>query len=279
MSDPQRPNESSRDPHDDLADLLDEALALDDVARERFLRGLEARDPDRGRELRELIAMLPDAEPREAAERAERGEQDPFVGEPAVGETLGGCVIEEILGRGGIGTVFGARQIDPPRAVAIKILRMASARASHLRRFRTEAHALGRLVHPTLARIYASGTAVREGVELPYIIMERIDDAVSFVEWARSGRVSRVEIARSMALSAFTLAAALPVGLALAWLLLAVVNVEAFGWRLPMHVFPLDWLRLLVLALISAGLAAVIPALRLLRLSPSDLLKVFAHER
>jgi WD40 repeat protein len=199
MSDPQRPNESSRDPHDDLADLLDEALALDDVARERFLRGLEARDPDRGRELRELIAMLPDAEPREAAERAERGEQDPFVGEPAVGETLGGCVIEEILGRGGIGTVFGARQIDPPRAVAIKILRLASARASHLRRFRTEAHALGRLVHPTLARIYASGTAVREGVELPYIIMERIDDAVSFVEWARSGRVSRVEIARSMA--------------------------------------------------------------------------------
>jgi putative ABC transport system permease protein len=92
-------------------------------------------------------------------------------------------------------------------------------------------------------------------------------------------RLALLEIARSMALSAFTLAAALPVGLALAWLLLAVVNVEAFGWRLPMHVFPLDWLRLLVLALISAGLAAVIPALRLLRLSPSDLLKVFAHER
>jgi putative ABC transport system permease protein len=71
----------------------------------------------------------------------------------------------------------------------------------------------------------------------------------------------------------------LPVGLVLAWLLLAVINVEAFGWRLPMHVFPLDWLRLLALALASAGVAAVIPALRLVRLRPADLLKVFAHER
>jgi putative ABC transport system permease protein len=62
-------------------------------------------------------------------------------------------------------------------------------------------------------------------------------------------------------------------------MLLAVINVEAFGWRLPMHVFPLDWLRLLGLALISAGVAALIPAVRLARTGPADLLKVFAHER
>jgi putative ABC transport system permease protein len=92
-------------------------------------------------------------------------------------------------------------------------------------------------------------------------------------------KLAMLEILRSMALAGFTMLAALPVGLALAWLLLAVVNVEAFGWRLPMHVFPLDWLRLLVLALVSAGIAALIPALRLVRLAPSELLKVFAHER
>jgi putative ABC transport system permease protein len=92
-------------------------------------------------------------------------------------------------------------------------------------------------------------------------------------------RLALLEILRSVALAAFTLLAALPVGLVLAWVLLAVINVEAFGWRLPMHVFPLDWLRLLLLALVSAGVAAVIPALRLVRLRPADLLKVFAHER
>lgn len=92
-------------------------------------------------------------------------------------------------------------------------------------------------------------------------------------------RIALLEVLRSVALAGFTMLAALPVGLALAWLLLAVINVEAFGWRLPMHVFPLDWLRLLVLALVSAGAAAVIPALRLLRLPPAELVKVFAHER
>lgn len=88
-----------------------------------------------------------------------------------------------------------------------------------------------------------------------------------------------LELLRSLAFAAFTMLAAVPVGLALAWLLLAVVNVEAFGWRLPMHVFPLDWLRLALLALASAALAAVLPALRLMRQPPAALLKVFANER
>ncbi|MCA3574872.1 MAG: ABC transporter permease, partial [Aestuariivirga sp.] len=92
-------------------------------------------------------------------------------------------------------------------------------------------------------------------------------------------RLALLDILRSMALAFFTMLAAVPVGLALAWLLLAVINVEAFGWRLPMHVFPMDWLRLLLLALASAGIAALIPALRLARLRPAQLVKVFAHER
>lgn len=92
-------------------------------------------------------------------------------------------------------------------------------------------------------------------------------------------RLAWLELLRSLAFAAFTMLAAVPAGLALAWLLLAVVNVEAFGWRLPMHVFPLDWLRLGLLALASAALAAVLPALRLMRQRPAALLKVFSNER
>jgi len=92
-------------------------------------------------------------------------------------------------------------------------------------------------------------------------------------------RLAGLEILRSAALAGFTMLAAVPVGLALAWLLLAVVNVEAFGWRLPMHVFPLDWLRLSLLALASAVLAALLPALWLTRRQPAELVKVFANER
>ena len=88
-----------------------------------------------------------------------------------------------------------------------------------------------------------------------------------------------LEMLRSAALACFTMLAAVPAGLGLAWMLLAVINVEAFGWRLPMHLFPLDWLKLFVLALASAGLAALLPAVWLARRRPADLMKVFANER
>jgi len=67
--------------------------------------------------------------------------------------------------------------------------------------------------------------------------------------------------------------------LALAWVLLAVVNVAAFGWRLPMFLFPWDYAQLGVLAILAAGLAALWPALQLSRTRPADLLKVFSSER
>jgi putative ABC transport system permease protein len=64
-----------------------------------------------------------------------------------------------------------------------------------------------------------------------------------------------------------------------AWCLIAVVNVKAFGWRLPFHVFPLQLAELLLVAMAAALLAAVIPVLKLARLQPAALIKVFANER
>jgi putative ABC transport system permease protein len=60
---------------------------------------------------------------------------------------------------------------------------------------------------------------------------------------------------------------------------LAVVNVEAFGWRLPMYLFWLDYLRLGGLALLAGTLAAAWPAWRLSGMAPARLLGVFRHER
>ncbi|MFW5661657.1 MAG: FtsX-like permease family protein, partial [Oceanicaulis sp.] len=91
--------------------------------------------------------------------------------------------------------------------------------------------------------------------------------------------LARLELLRAAALAALTFALALPAGLALAWALLAVVNVEAFGWRLPMFVFPGDMARLFVLALIAALAAAALPARRLAARPPRDFLAVFAQER
>jgi putative ABC transport system permease protein len=91
--------------------------------------------------------------------------------------------------------------------------------------------------------------------------------------------LARMELLRTLALAAFAMMFAGPVGLALAWVLLAVVNVEAFGWKLPLYLFPLDWLTLGAMALGAAALAAWWPVRRLARTPPAELLKVFAHER
>ncbi|RVT86858.1 ABC transporter permease [Rhodobacteraceae bacterium CCMM004] len=93
------------------------------------------------------------------------------------------------------------------------------------------------------------------------------------------GRLARLELMRTALLAALTFLCALPVGLLLAWVLLAVINVEAFGWRLPMHLFPRDWAVLGLLSLAAAALAALGPARRIARMPPAQLLKVFADER
>ncbi|TCU29391.1 putative ABC transport system permease protein [Rhizobium azibense] len=88
-----------------------------------------------------------------------------------------------------------------------------------------------------------------------------------------------LEVLRTLALWLATFVAAVPVGLALSWVLLSIVNVEAFGWRLPLQIFPMDWLVLGLVALAAAILSVFIPLRRLATVAPSDLLRVFANER
>ncbi|MEM9013021.1 MAG: FtsX-like permease family protein [Pseudomonadota bacterium] len=100
--------------------------------------------------------------------------------------------------------------------------------------------------------------------------------------WAlglRRGRLARLELLRMVALAAITAVVALPLGLALAWVLVAIINVEAFGWRLPLYHFPRDWVVLYALALLTALAATALPAWRLAHMAPARLLKVFADER
>ncbi|GFE64958.1 ABC transporter permease [Litoreibacter roseus] len=92
-------------------------------------------------------------------------------------------------------------------------------------------------------------------------------------------KLARFELARTLILALLTWVISIPVGLLLAWVLLSVVNVEAFGWKLPMEIFPSDWFRLGGLALLAACLATLWPIRSLARTPPSALLKVFAHER
>ncbi|WP_299689415.1 ABC transporter permease [uncultured Tateyamaria sp.] len=92
-------------------------------------------------------------------------------------------------------------------------------------------------------------------------------------------QLGRLELARAGLFALLVSVIAVPVGLGLAWVLLAKVNVDAFGWRLPMFLFPGSYALLGLAAIGAAVLAALWPALRLMRTPPARLLQVFAHER
>ena len=92
-------------------------------------------------------------------------------------------------------------------------------------------------------------------------------------------RLAWLELLRAVFLAGIVFVCAIPMGLALAWILLTIINVEAFGWQLPMYLFPLKYLELGGFALIAAFFAAMWPAVRLIRTPPSTLLRIFARER
>jgi serine/threonine protein kinase len=76
------------------------------------------------------------------------------------------------LGRGGMGVVYKARQLNLKRTVALKmILAGAHAGTGELARFRAEAEAVARLQHPNIVQIFDIGS--QEG--LAYFSLELVE--------------------------------------------------------------------------------------------------------
>ena len=81
--------------------------------------------------------------------------------------------ILRLLGRGGMGAVYEARQVDLDRAVALKILPSELAvNPEFEERFRREAQALARLHHPSIVSIYETGRSHDGHL---YITMEYVE--------------------------------------------------------------------------------------------------------
>ncbi len=83
--------------------------------------------------------------------------------------SIPGYEITGVLGRGGMGIVYKARQAGLNRDVALKmILKGEHASASAVVRFLTEARAIAQLNHPNIVQVYE----INENKDLPYFSLE-----------------------------------------------------------------------------------------------------------
>jgi serine/threonine protein kinase len=75
------------------------------------------------------------------------------------GTALGSCVVEAVLGRGGMGVVYRARQPGLQRTVAVKVIDpVVAADPTMSERFVREARAAAAIEHPNVLPVYEIGT-------------------------------------------------------------------------------------------------------------------------
>lgn len=163
-------------------------------AREVFL---QARDVPRSRRS-EALAELCGADTELLAEVSSllAHDTDDFLASPALVATapatpdpiptsIGSFAVTGLLGTGGMGVVYAARQRDPSRDVALKVLRADLQSARARRRFEEEAEILARLRHPAIAQVFEAGTATTPDGDRPFFAMELVHGE-SIVDYCRT---------------------------------------------------------------------------------------------
>jgi tetratricopeptide (TPR) repeat protein len=107
-----------------------------------------------------------------------------------VGTRLGSYEIESLVGAGGMGEVYRARDVRLRRAVAIKLLLDRADRTSDsVERFYREARAVSALNHPNICTVYDIG----EFEGQPFLVMEYLEGA-TLLNRLRAGPLTVEEI-------------------------------------------------------------------------------------
>ncbi|NMB22891.1 MAG: serine/threonine protein kinase, partial [Corynebacterium sp.] len=79
------------------------------------------------------------------------------------------------IGSGGMSEVFAATDLLIGREVAVKMLRTDLAKDINFReRFRREAQNAGKLSHQSIVAVFDTGEVDRDGISVPFIVMERV---------------------------------------------------------------------------------------------------------
>jgi serine/threonine-protein kinase len=106
---------------------------------------------------------------------------------------LGKFRVEERIGAGGMGVVYGGRHVELAQPIAIKFL-LAHDAARDVRRFLREARAVAMLDSPHVARVLDAGVTVAQfGAVVPFIVLERLHGCDLETLLKRRGRLPVAE--------------------------------------------------------------------------------------
>jgi serine/threonine protein kinase len=92
--------------------------------------------------------------------------------DPLLGKLFGGCRIERMIGKGGMGAVYLATQLNLDRPVAIKVIAPDIIDDDEsLQRLNREAKIVANLSHPNIVQLHFTG----KEYNYPYLVMEYVD--------------------------------------------------------------------------------------------------------
>lgn len=155
-----------------IQSLFVQAADLRPEERARFLDTACAEDKETRREVESLLAH--DGVGEERISEALAGTAQSLVDSVTIksGSRIGDYEVQGLIGSGGMGEVYRARDARLSRNVAIKVLpRFLTNDPERLRRFEQEAQAAAALNHPNILVVYQMG--VYEGA--PYLVSELLE--------------------------------------------------------------------------------------------------------
>ena len=178
-----------------IRDVLEKALELAPSERSAFLNSACSSDQSLRQEVETFLASENDV-------RSGFLQSSTLRGTLSSGRRVGDYEVKSLLGSGGMGEVYRARDSRLGRDVAIKVLpSFLSADSDRLRRFKQEARAAAALNHPNILAVHQMGTY--EGA--PYLVSELLEGE-TLREQVKRGRLAvrkaidyAVQIARGLA--------------------------------------------------------------------------------
>ncbi|WP_234567723.1 serine/threonine-protein kinase [Rhodohalobacter sp. 614A] len=182
-----------------ISQILDDAITYPDEKRNTYIKRACGDDTALLNEVKELLASMEkfygnddnleeELEKNEALFHLAMSDVKPDEDVYLAGNTIGPWNITELIGRGGMGSVYKAQRKNEAgiqQSGALKIIHKSLITPSHTERFRLEQQILSGLQHPNIAGFIDSGIT-SDGI--PYMVMEYVE-GVSLLEYCDKNKL------------------------------------------------------------------------------------------